>query len=370
MRRPSRSQLARLVDSVIPVVVTLFLVLVVLGDDPDQRTDLRLALGVPLAVIQGAALRWRRLHPGRVAVIVLPCAAGLQLLAPDGTIPAAGLFAVGSLAAARPPRVSLPALAALLAVCALAVGAIPGGDVLFAMALSAGAWALGEAARNRRAALDQEARRAAVDERERIARELHDVIAHTVSVIVVQAAAADDVFERRPAEARTALRSIESSAREALTELRRLLAFVRSDGADGEESAPQPGLARLDELAEPLRRSGLAVRVDRDEELGSLPPGIDLSTYRIAQEALTNVVRHAGASRAEVAVRRDGDALELTVLDDGAGAATEPAGGGQGIVGMRERVAMLGGTFEAGPLAGGGYRVRARLPLDAEDGRR
>jgi signal transduction histidine kinase len=183
-------------------------------------------------------------------------------------------------------------------------------------------------------------------------------------VIVVQAAAADDVFDERPDQARTALRAIESSGREALAELRRLLAAVRPD-ADENPNRPQPGLGDLDELAAPLRAGGLDVVVQREGGPTELPAGVDLSAFRIVQEALTNTLRHAGATRAEVTVRYDSEAVEVDVLDDGRGATSGGTpGGGHGLVGMRERVALLGGTLEAGPLPrGGGYRVHARLPL-------
>ena len=166
-------------------------------------------------------------------------------------MPIPGLFAIASLAAARPPRVSLVGLVALIALVSANLFTSTVEDAVFTMGLAIGAWALGEAARNRRVAIHEEARRAVSEEQARIARELHDVIAHSVSVIVVQAAAADDVFDARPDQARAALRSIERAGRDALAELRRLLSAVRP-GADG-PSDPQPGLDRLDELAEPLR---------------------------------------------------------------------------------------------------------------------
>jgi signal transduction histidine kinase len=238
-------------------------------------------------------------------------------------------------------------------------------DTVFTMGLAVGAWALGEAARNRRAAIEKESQRAIAEEQARIARELHDVIAHSVSMIVVQAAAADDVFEERPDQARDALRSIERAGREALGELRRLLSGVRP-GLAAEPTEPQPGLARLEELAESVRLGGLAVTVRQEGEPADLPVGLDLSAYRIVQEALTNTLRHARATRAEVTVVYGTDSLEVDVRDDGRGAAGNGDGsGGHGLVGMRERAALLGGTLEAGPHPGGGYRVHARLPLEA-----
>ena len=192
-------------------------------------------------------------------------------------------------------------------------------------------------------------------------------MAHSVSVIVVQAAAADDVFAERPDQARAALHSIEDAGRAALADLRRLLVAVRP-GEDGEPAQPQPGLDRLAERADPLRAAGLqvAVRHEGTEATGPMPAGVDLSAYRIVQEALTNTLRHAGASRAEITVRAPGGILELDVVDDGRGAGARGSGSaGRGIAGMRERAAMLGGTLDAGPLPESGFRVHARLPLEA-----
>jgi signal transduction histidine kinase len=279
-------------------------------------------------------------------------------------VPFAGLFAIGSLAAERPPRVSLIGLGALLALSTLNFFTTTVEDSVFTMAVSVGAWALGEAARNRRVAIEEEAQRALGEEQARIARELHDVIAHSVSMIVVQAAAADDVFDERPDQAREALRSIERAGRDAMLELRRLLSAVRP-GIAIDSTAPQPGLDQVDELAESLRAGGLDVAVRREGEPVPLPAGLDLSAYRIVQEALTNTLRHAQATRADVTLSYDDDALTVDVRDDGRAAAGNGIGG-HGLVGMRERATLLGGTLEAGPQAGGGYRVHARLPLEPQ----
>ena len=365
MRNRSRSRLRRIADVAIPVVVGLWLVLLVL--DWSEEEEPWTLVGVLAALGQGAALYWRRSHPIRVMAITLAGGVVIHGVAPEGVFPYAGLIAIGSVAAARPPRVSLVALAALLGLTALNYFTATAEDATFAMLLPVVAWALGEAARNRRIAIEQASRRAVGDEQARIARELHDVLAHSVSVIVVQASAADDVFDERPDQARAALRSIESAGREALAELRRLLAAVRPD-EEGEPAHPQPGLDRLGELAAPLRAAGLEVALTREDagDAGALPAGVDLSAYRIVQEALTNTLRHAGASRAEVTVRSVPGMLELDVLDDGhGGAGPAPDGGGRGIAGMRERAAMLGGTLDAGPLPEGGFRVHARLPLEA-----
>jgi len=365
VRKRQRSTLRRIVDVAVPVVVAIWLVMLILG--PPREDPPWTLVGILAGIAQGAALYWRRSHPERVMLITLAGGLVTLLIFPDAVFPYAGLIAIGSLAAARPPRISLLALVALLGLTALNYFTQPSEDATFAMLLPVVAWALGEAARNRRIAIEQASQRAVGDEQARIARELHDVIAHSVSVIVVQASAADDVFDERPDQARAALRSIESAGREALAELRRLLAAVRPEaGADGEPAHPQPGLDRLGELAAPLRAAGLEVALTREGAEDALPAGVDLSAYRIVQEALTNTLRHAGASRAEVTVRSAPGVLELDVLDDGRGGTAPSAdGGGRGIAGMRERATMLGGTLDAGPLPEGGFRVHARLPLEA-----
>ncbi len=361
MRRPSRRKLTRLVNIAVPWGVGLFLALVVL-EELESESSLLLVLGLVLAAVQGAALWWRRRRPELVMAVVVAAGLGYHLIVPEIVVPIAGLFAIGSLAAARPPRVSLLGLAALIALVSVNLVTSTIADTAFTMGLAIGAWALGEAARSRRVAIDEAARRAVSEEQARIARELHDVIAHSVSVIVVQAAAADDVFDARPDQARAALRSIERAGRDALAELRRLLSAVRP-GVGTSSGDPQPGLDRLDELAEPLRAGGLSVVVRREGAASSLPAGVELSAYRIVQEALTNTLRHARATRAEVTVRYGPDAVEVNVRDDGRGAPEgHDASGGHGLVGMRERTTLLGGTLEAGGLPSGGYRVHARLP--------
>lgn len=336
--------------AILPVVVAAYTALVVLGTS-GHGPALTL-LGVAGASAQGVALWWRRAHPVGAMAAALATGLVLQLVAPLLVFPLAGLVAIGSLAATRSPWSSLPALVLLEALAALNFRTTTAEDTLFVMAVAVVPWALGEAVRNRRAAVEQAARRAVSEEQARIARELHDVIAHSVSVIVVQAAAADDVFEQRPDLARQALRSIGEAGRATLEDLRGLLGAVRPDDR-------HLGLDRLGELVEPLRAAGLRVDVRR-EGGAEVPPRVDLSAYRIVQEALTNTVRHAGAGRAEVVVRADSGVLEVDVRDDGRGGAARP---GRGITGMRERAAILGGTLDAGPLPGGGFRVHARLPL-------
>jgi signal transduction histidine kinase len=221
---------------------------------------------------------------------------------------------------------------------------------------------------------EERARLAVVEERERIARELHDVVTHHVSVIVIQAGAARRALGRRPADVRAAIDAIDSTGRQALTDMRRMLGILGRSDAAGESGTsdslePMPGLDRLGSLVDAVRAAGLPVELSVEGERRSLDPGVELSAYRIVQEALTNTLKHARGARARVWVRYEPTALEVRVVDEGG---TEPAApaadsGGHGLVGMRERVAMFGGSLEAGP-AEGGYRVAARLPLDATAG--
>jgi len=249
-------------------------------------------------------------------------------------------------------------------------------DSIFFVAEILGFWLLGVFVRARReaaslaernAALQRQAERAVAAEQARIARELHDIVAHHLSVVVLQAAGAR--ASGRPAAA--ALQKIEHSGRQALTEMRRLLSVLRDSG-DETGLAPQPGVGELAALADSVRGAGLPVRLVIDGDHRKLPAAVDVSAYRIVQEALTNVLKHAGPAHAEVTVRCADGALTIEVTDDGIGAAaasSQPAGSrasGQGLVGMRERAAMFGGELQAGPRPGGGFAVRARLPLGDE----
>jgi signal transduction histidine kinase len=208
---------------------------------------------------------------------------------------------------------------------------------------------------------EEHARRAAAEEQARIARELHDIITHNVSVMTVQATAARDVFETHPNRAREALGSIESTGREALTELRRLLGTVRAE--DGSRD-PLPGLARLDELLEHVRSAGLDVELSVEGDPHELPAGVDLSVYRIVQEALTNTIKHARASSVSVIVRYPPGAVEIEVVDDGLGSAANGGERGRGIIGMHERAVLYGGELRTGPRPDGGFAVQARIPLE------
>ena len=204
---------------------------------------------------------------------------------------------------------------------------------------------------------------AVAEERARIARELHDIVAHAVSVMVLQVGAVRHKLPDDLAEDRDALRNVEGAGRSALTEMRRLLAVMRRDG-DRPELTPQPGLDRLDSLVAEIDRAGLPVDLHVDGEPFALPPGIDLSAYRIVQEGLTNALKHAGASHAEVTVRYAPDEVSIEVRDDGAGAGTATNGArGHGLIGIGERVKLYGGEMAAGPANGGGFLLSTSLPL-------
>jgi signal transduction histidine kinase len=208
---------------------------------------------------------------------------------------------------------------------------------------------------------DVAAREAVVEERARIARELHDVIAHHVSMIVLQAGAERRVLGDANASTREVLETVEQSGRSALTETRRLLGMLRGDA--NEPLAPQPGLGDVPTLVGQLRDAGLPVELAIEGERRELPVGIELSAYRIIQEALTNSLKHAGNAQASVHVRYGPDSLELEIADDGAGESSRALGGGHGLVGMRERVALYGGRFDASRGPGGGFAVRVVLPI-------
>jgi signal transduction histidine kinase len=212
---------------------------------------------------------------------------------------------------------------------------------------------------------EENARRAVFDERVRIARELHDVVAHHVSMMGVQAGAARVVLDRDPVKTRQALTSIETSSRQAVAELHRLLGFLRQAG-DPDDLAPQPGLGQLHELAASMSGPGLTVDVRVEGEQRPVGPTVDVSAYRIVQEALTNTLKHAGASRVGVHLRYWPDELEIEIVDDGRGNGAAPPGpSGLGLIGMRERVALHGGQLAAGSAPDGGFTVRVRLPTPA-----
>jgi signal transduction histidine kinase len=327
---------------------------------------------VALTVVHSAALAWRRQDP--VAVLAVMGATGaVTVLAgwPPVILGPAVLAAVHALGAAREPRSALPVVGAAVVVMAALVSAadadastVVGNGLAFAVA-----WFLGDRQRLARtdvaraeAASAERARQAVAEERLRIARELHDVVAHALSVIAVQAGTGRVLIDTDATTARQALASIETESRSALGEMRRLLDVLRDDGdpAAG-DLAPSPGLDDLEDLVAATARTGLPVAVRMEGERVPLPVGAELAAYRIVQEALTNVRRHAtGATEVQVRVAWVPGAIDVEVLDDGT--PVEPVVPGNGLIGMRERASLYGGSVEAAARPDGGFRVAARIP--------
>ena len=321
------------------------------------------ALSLVLVVAHVGPLVVRRRWPAQV----LAAMTATGVLAPVLGVPVvalgpAALVAVYSVGALLPPRRSTALLAAAalgMAVAVTASGMDADTVVTNVLAFSV-AWWLGDRHRRAVAATADAAARAVADERLRIARELHDVVAHSMSVIAVQAGSGRLVIEDSPDVARRALATIETTSREALQEMRRLLAVLRDDDAPS-TLAPSPGLDDLDDLVEHTADLGIVVDLRREGDAVGLPAGAGLCAYRVVQEALTNVRKHARATSATVALRHLGDELEIEVTDDGIGSAAG-SGAGHGLIGLRERVELYGGTFDARP-APRGYRVVARIPV-------
>src|SRR5215211_1898055 len=340
-----------------------------------------LALGYGLVLLHTLPLAARRRFPGTVLGISVGSGlASAALGLPPVVLGVAILVAVYSVAAYGTRWVSLAGLAAA-ELGSAAVQLTPGRfewptPVSNALVIGA-AWLLGHFVGVRRAYTVQlertraeVARRAVAEERLRLARELHDVVAHAISVIAVQSGVGAHVANSQPEEAAKALAAIEATSRAALTELRRLLGVLRQDGESQGDLAPVPGLADLDALLAEVAKAGLAVRLRVEGTPSQLPAGVDLSAYRIVQEALTNVVKHAGPARAQVTIRYRDHEVMVEVTDDGRGAAAPTVDGrarvGHGLIGMRERVSVFGGDLEVGPRPGGGFRVAARLPFAAD----
>jgi signal transduction histidine kinase len=336
--------------------------------------------GMAIVVVSGVAIAWRRRMPFTVAAVVCGAASIGALFGWWPEVVFLVWIALYSAAAYGARERLVPVLfpIALATSVAISVGEHTGRglnwlEILTELVLTAGVpILLGRmtANRHRRILRDREiaAKDAVAAERARIARELHDVVAHHMSVMIVQAGAARTVGARDPEATAAALEQIEESGRTGLAEMRRLLDLLQAP-EDGDGLAPQPGLARLEELLEATRATGIAVELSVEGPERPVPAGVDLSAFRIVQEALTNVLKHSGSTTASVRLAYRPDALEIEVTDDGIGAPEGIAGHGErhGLVGMRERAALFGGTFEAGPRPGGGFVVRARLPLAAEE---
>jgi signal transduction histidine kinase len=385
------------VDALIAFGLTALSLITVAGGARDLGSVDPLSL--VLLSLQTMPLIVRRRWPVVVLAVTFAATVFHALIAPDVVNSTLGfLFALFTVAELRDRRTSAPAAlvaATLVGVVIAKSGTLPASlSSLVQTELAVFVtWILGTWARDRRRQLEtaeeradrlereREAldRRAVAEERERIARELHDVVTHHVSVIVIQAGAAERAIDRRPEDARTAIQAIDATARQALGDMRRMLGILgRATAASGsgpgegsaEDLAPMPGLDRLGELLEQVRAAGTPVELSVTGERRALDPGIELSAYRIIQEALTNALRHAPGARTRVAVGYRPAALEIEVDDDG-GTQAQPAGAaalssppraGHGLIGMRERVAVFGGEFSAGPT-GRGFRVKATLPL-------
>ena len=331
-----------------------------------------------LLVLGCAPLAFRRRRPVTVLVLVGAATAALAALEPGADL-ALSLVVASFTAAAHVDRelfqraVVPIALVAAVASLLLAYPDTNWVEVLVGTTFSAGLPMLfGRIAYNRRRRIVVDRERAAHDavtaERSRIARELHDAVAHAMSVMVVQAGAARTVIDRDPEAARSAIARIEETGRDGLTEMRRLIGVLTDPGTEADLS-PQPGLAQLDALLETVRGAGVPVEAVTRGRPHPLPPSADLIAYRVVQEALTNVVKHAPGAHARVLLDWSDDALAIEVADDGRGGDADATGGhgpiGHGLIGMRERVALHGGSLETGVRPGGGFAVRVRLPLVA-----
>jgi signal transduction histidine kinase len=282
-------------------------------------------------------------------------------------------FGAGRYRGAR-ERLVVAALVAMILAAAIRNDSHSVAVVLFFGGIALAPFAAGRLVANRQRLADRlraqqplVARAAVVDERARIARELHDVVAHGVSVMVIQAAAGRTLLRRDPARAAEPFEVIEATGKQALGELRRLLGVLRADDDEtGLGLQPQPGLGDLEQLVAGVGESGVRVELIVSGESDGLTPGVDLAAYRIVQEALTNVIRHSGTDRATVRLAFEPGAVSLEILDEGGGKKASPsAGGGHGLPGMRERATLYGGELQAGPREEGGYAVRARLPVEA-----
>ncbi|MET9731545.1 sensor histidine kinase [Streptomyces sp. NPDC006458] len=342
-----------------------------------------------LMALAAAALVFRR----RTPLAVLAVTGGLSLVEavtgdPRAPVAMAAVIALYTVAATTDRhttwRVGLLTMSVLTGAAMLA-GPLPwyAQENLGIFAWTGMAAAGGDAVRSRRAVVEaireraeraertreEEARRRVAEERLRIARDLHDVVAHHIALVNVQAGVAAHVMDKRPDQAKEALAHVREASRSALNELRATVGLLRQSGDPEAPTEPAPGLDRLDELVGTFRAAGLHVEVARTDEGTRLPAAVDLAAYRVIQEALTNVQKHGGqGAKAEVSVVRVGPSIEISVLDDGTGDPASSDGGGHGLLGMRERVTAVSGTLTTGPRYGGGFRVHAILPVKTRTG--
>jgi signal transduction histidine kinase len=334
-------------------------------------------------------LLWRRRAPVLVLAVAL-----VSIGVPDdaygignnASAPFAGLlvaaYASGAYTNRRDGLIAAGIIGVAVIAMALSIGEDPVGDAVFIGGILFAVWGAATVVRSRRELAadlaartveleherEQKAQLAVAEERARIARELHDVVAHNISLMVVQAGAERHAIGDERPQTSEVLETIESTGRSAMAEMRRLLGMLRRSD-DELALAPQPSLRHLDDLVSQVRESGMPVDLQVEGTPRPLPAGIDLSAYRIVQEALTNALKHAGPASARVVIRYGANELDIEIADDGAAPPEDaPKPGGHGLVGMRERVALFGGDLAAGRRVGGGYAVRARLPLPGGSG--
>lgn len=346
-------------------------------------------LSVAITAVETLPLTFRRRAPSSVLLVVaLASIAHIVAGFHNGFFDTFSVVvAVYSVAANSPRRNSIRFLVLLPFALAVAIGIdwhnrgqVNLLDIPYNLLLFVSPWLLGDSLQTRRAyaaqleererMLEREredrAQAALAEERTRIARELHDIVAHSVSVMVLQATAGERIVGSRPDEAARNFQAIQATGREALAELRRMLGVLRDRDTDADTREPQPGLADLDRLVESVRESGVkaTLRIEGDAE--TLAGAVQLQAYRVVQEALTNTLRHAGASHADVLVQRMADQLVVEVVDDGQSLSglAESERAGHGLIGMRERVQLFGGELDAGPRPEGGFKVRARFSID------
>ena len=352
-----------------------------------DRTDVPspLPLGIALLVVHCGCLAWRRTAPVTVLIVNLASAVVFFVLGfPPVALGVAMLVALYTAGSRAERRISLPLAVATVALMAIAlatesrgvdVSTIVGNALVFAVT-----WYLGDSTRERRRyvhaleerteelerARDELARQAVAQERVRIARELHDIVAHSMGMIAVQAGVGRHVIDSKPEDAKTSLETIERASKSALQEIRGMLGLLRSSD-EAASKTPSPGLDDLSALIQEVRTTGVDAELQLETPPRPIPLGVEVTVYRIIQEALTNVIKHASATRARACVWFADDALRVEVVDDGVTAtATAANQGGLGLAGMRERVSLHGGTFEAGPLPEGGFKVWASIPLEME----
>jgi signal transduction histidine kinase len=370
----------RVIDLAPPVVL---FVIAVVEVATSSDIDAPLWSVAMFAAVPTLSLLWRRRFP-----LVVLAVAFLGIAVPDtahgignnASAPFAGLlvaaYASGAYTSRRDGRIAAGLIGVAVVAMSLAIGEDAVGDAIFIGGILYAVWGAATVVRSRHelaTALaartieleherEETARLAVAEERARIARELHDVVAHNLSIMVVQAGAERRALGDERPETTEVLATIEQTGRAAMAEMRRLLGMLRRSD-DELALAPQPSLAHLDDLVAQVREAGMPVDLRVEGEPRPLAPGIDLSAYRIVQEALTNALKHAGPASARVVVRYGTNELDIEIADDGAGDEADAPPGGHGLVGMRERVALFGGDLATGRRLGGGYAVRARLPL-------